>query len=252
MDKGDLFLHCELHGAAVCILKNPMKGIVPPMSIEEAASFEVCHSPSWTNNVLSQVYWVHAEQVSKTPPTGMYIATGSFIIRGKRNFVQPRSLTLGLTLMFALSEESLANHIGERKSRLEQEDVERMEKEREEERRQEEEKKKEREAAIEEAAKAESVGGSQAQKSELLDMSDIQIVTVGQVQGPRKNRWKQGQQNQDDMDAQSMMAKSISNFSVMKSQFGAAQSVMGGNAKAVGQPVFINNAQQNRQEQVQN
>ena len=23
MDKGDLFLHCELHGAAVCILKNP-------------------------------------------------------------------------------------------------------------------------------------------------------------------------------------------------------------------------------------
>jgi len=59
----------------------------------------------------------------------MYIATGSFIIRGKRNFVQPRALQLGLTLMFALSEESLANHIGERKSRLDQADVERMEKE---------------------------------------------------------------------------------------------------------------------------
>lgn len=54
------------------------------------------------------------------------------------------------------------------------------------------------------------------------------------------------------MDAQSMMGKSISNFSVMKSQFGAAQSVMGGSIKAIGQPVFINNAQQNRQEQVQN
>jgi len=25
--------------------------------------------------------------VSKTPPTGMFIGTGSFIIRGKRNFV---------------------------------------------------------------------------------------------------------------------------------------------------------------------
>jgi hypothetical protein len=59
----------------------------------------------------------------------MYIATGSFIIRGKRNFVQPRALQLGLTLMFALNEESLANHIGERKTRLEQEDIDRLEKE---------------------------------------------------------------------------------------------------------------------------
>jgi len=53
MDKGDLFLHCELHGASVVILKNPSNDIIPPMSIEEAASFEVCHSPSWTNNILS-------------------------------------------------------------------------------------------------------------------------------------------------------------------------------------------------------
>lgn len=59
----------------------------------------------------------------------MYISTGSFIIRGKRNFIQPRTLTLGLTLMFALNEESLANHIGERKCRLEQEDQERLQKE---------------------------------------------------------------------------------------------------------------------------
>lgn len=87
MDKGDLFFHCELHGAAVVILKNPRRGIVPPISIEEAATFAVCHSPSWTNNVLATAYWVNAEQVSKTPPTGLYIATGSFIIRGKRNFV---------------------------------------------------------------------------------------------------------------------------------------------------------------------
>ena len=59
----------------------------------------------------------------------MYIATGSFIIRGKRNFVQPRALTLGLTVMFALNEESLANHIGERKIRLDAEDVAKLEKE---------------------------------------------------------------------------------------------------------------------------
>lgn len=48
----------------------------------------------------------------------MYIGTGSFIIRGKRNFVMPRSLQLGFTLMFTLNEDSLTNHIGERKIRL--------------------------------------------------------------------------------------------------------------------------------------
>lgn len=62
----------------------------------------------------------------------MYIATGSFIIRGKRNFVQPRTLTLGLTVMFALGEDSMAKHLGERKSRLEQEDIEKLEQEKQE------------------------------------------------------------------------------------------------------------------------
>lgn len=174
MDKGDLFFHCELHGAAVMVLKNPSRGIIPPMSIEEAATFEVCHSPSWANNVLSQVYWVHAEQVSKTPPTGMYIATGSFIIRGKRNFVQPRALQLGLTCMFALSEESLANHIGERKSRLEKEDVERLERERDE----------EQELEAQRQRDKEEQDGSNAGG---IDLSDMQIVQVGQA--PRVKKW---------------------------------------------------------------
>lgn len=60
---------------------------------------------------------MRANQVSKTPPTGMFIGTGSFIIRGKRNFIQPHKIELGFTLMFCISEESLANHIGERNLR---------------------------------------------------------------------------------------------------------------------------------------
>ena len=47
----------------------------------------------------------------------MFIGTGSFIIRGKRNFLQPQRLELGFTLMFCVSEESLHNHIGERNCR---------------------------------------------------------------------------------------------------------------------------------------
>jgi len=53
----------------------------------------------------------------------MFIGTGSFIIRGKRNFVHPHRLELGFTLMFCISEESLANHIGERNCRGDKQDI---------------------------------------------------------------------------------------------------------------------------------
>jgi hypothetical protein len=48
----------------------------------------------------------------------MFIGTGSFMIRGKRNFITPSKLELGYSLMFCLDEESIPNHIGERKPRL--------------------------------------------------------------------------------------------------------------------------------------
>jgi len=49
----------------------------------------------------------------------MFISTGSFIIRGKRNFIQPQKLELGFTMMYCLGEESIQLHKGERKPREE-------------------------------------------------------------------------------------------------------------------------------------
>jgi predicted ribosome quality control (RQC) complex YloA/Tae2 family protein len=61
MDKTDLFMHSELHGAAVCIIKNPSGMTVSELSLNEAATFELCHSPCWENKVLSSVYWVFSQ-----------------------------------------------------------------------------------------------------------------------------------------------------------------------------------------------
>lgn len=124
MNKGDLFMHTDMPGAAVTIIKNPTGAPVPPITLNEAAVFEVCHSRAWDAKVIVEVYWVQADQVSKTPPTGLYISTGSFIIRGKRNFITPPKLELGFTLMFSLNPESVANHIGERKPRNQQQQEE--------------------------------------------------------------------------------------------------------------------------------
>jgi len=53
----------------------------------------------------------------------MFIQTGSFIIRGKRNFISPQKMELGFTLMWCLSEQSVANHIGERHVREDENDL---------------------------------------------------------------------------------------------------------------------------------
>jgi predicted ribosome quality control (RQC) complex YloA/Tae2 family protein len=47
MDTNDLFMHSEMSGSAIAIIKNPSGGIVPPITLNEAAVYEVCHSVSW-------------------------------------------------------------------------------------------------------------------------------------------------------------------------------------------------------------
>lgn len=61
MDKDDLFMHSEMAGAAITIIKNPSGIAVPPITLNEAAVFEVCHSHSWEQKVISSVYWVNAD-----------------------------------------------------------------------------------------------------------------------------------------------------------------------------------------------
>jgi hypothetical protein len=50
--------------------------------------------------VVTSAYWVHADQVSKTAPTGEYLVTGSFMIRGKKNYLPPNPLIMGFGIMF--------------------------------------------------------------------------------------------------------------------------------------------------------
>jgi hypothetical protein len=53
-------------------------------------------------------------QVSKAAPTGEYLPTGSFMIRGKKNFLPPQGLVMGLGFMFKLEESCIGRHVGER------------------------------------------------------------------------------------------------------------------------------------------
>ncbi len=59
LNKGDLFMHTEMPGAAVTVIKNPKADQpVPTITLNEAAVFEVCHSRAWDAKIITEVYWV--------------------------------------------------------------------------------------------------------------------------------------------------------------------------------------------------
>ncbi|GAV71665.1 zf-CCHC domain-containing protein/DUF814 domain-containing protein/FbpA domain-containing protein/DUF3441 domain-containing protein [Cephalotus follicularis] len=122
MSKGDLYVHADLHGASSTVIKNHRpEQPVPPLTLNQAGCFTVCHSQAWDSKIVTSAWWVYPHQVSKTAPTGEYLTVGSFMIRGKKNFLPPHPLIMGFGLLFRLDESSLGSHLNERRVRGEEE-----------------------------------------------------------------------------------------------------------------------------------
>ena len=56
---------------------------MPPKTLNEAGTMAICHSAAWDAKVVTSAWWVNHDQVSKTAPSGEYLTTGSFMIRGQ-------------------------------------------------------------------------------------------------------------------------------------------------------------------------
>ncbi len=114
---GDAYIHADVHGAASVVVKafSPTVAI-PPRTLAEAGALALCYSRAWEAKIVTSAWWVHAGQVSKTAPSGEYLATGSFVVRGRKNFLPPAQLVLGFAVVFVLDAESAERR---RKIRLE-------------------------------------------------------------------------------------------------------------------------------------
>ncbi|KAL5700752.1 hypothetical protein ACHQM5_026160 [Ranunculus cassubicifolius] len=122
MSKGDLYVHAELHGASSTLIKNhKIDQPIPPLTLNQAGCFTVCHSGAWDSKMVTSAWWVYPDQVSKTAPTGEYLTVGSFMIRGKKNFLPASPLIMGFGILFRLDESSLGSHLNERRVRGEDE-----------------------------------------------------------------------------------------------------------------------------------
>merc|ERR1712137_1381324 len=118
MQKADLYVHADIVGASSCVIKNPSGKVVPPMTLEQAGTMAICRSAAWNAKVVTSAYWVYHHQVSKTAPTGEFLVTGSFMIRGKKNFLPPVQLVMGFGFIFRVDPSCVEKHLGERRPKL--------------------------------------------------------------------------------------------------------------------------------------
>lgn len=114
LEKNDIYLHSDVHGSGSCIIKNIILETNKEPSIKtvlEAGSYIICNTKAWKSNSPDKAFWVYPDQVSKTPQTGEYVSTGSFIIRGKKNYLTT-SLQLGYGILFKNQGEMELKNIG--------------------------------------------------------------------------------------------------------------------------------------------
>lgn len=117
LKKGDVYVHADLHGAATVVIRNNPKtpdSPIPPSTLSQAGTLAVACSSAWDSKAGMSAWWVNADQISKSAPTGEFLPTGSFMVRGKKNFLPPAVLLLGFGVIFQISEESKARHVKHR------------------------------------------------------------------------------------------------------------------------------------------
>ena len=104
LKKGDIYVHADMHGASTTIIKNPTGKGIPSDTLYQAGNMAVCRSSAWESNIVISAWWVFHNQVSKTAQTGENLPTGSFMIRGKKNFLPPTKLQMGAGILWRVHE----------------------------------------------------------------------------------------------------------------------------------------------------
>ena len=99
LDNNDIYLHADIHGATSTAVKLGGKSLNDTI-IKESGEFAASFSSAWSKGFTTQdVFWVHPDQVSKTPEAGEFLAKGSFVIRGNRNYIRSARVKIAIGIV---------------------------------------------------------------------------------------------------------------------------------------------------------
>lgn len=99
LDPHELIFHTDIAGSPLTVIKNPTNLEIPENTIQESAEFVASYSRAWKENWgYADVFYVNAEQVSRTPPSGEFLPRGSFMITGKKNFIKNAKTVLAISV----------------------------------------------------------------------------------------------------------------------------------------------------------
>lgn len=99
LDPNDIYLHADIHGASSVSIKLNGEELNENI-IKESGEFAASFSSAWSRGFTTQdVYWVHPDQVTKTPESGEFLKKGSFVIRGHRNYIRSARVRLGIGIV---------------------------------------------------------------------------------------------------------------------------------------------------------
>lgn len=93
LEGGDMFVHADIHGASVVVVKGKTE------HWDEVTRFAAAYSGAWRSGfVTADVYAARPDQVSKTAESGEYLSRGSFVVRGERQWFRsvPLEVAIGL------------------------------------------------------------------------------------------------------------------------------------------------------------
>ena len=99
LEPNDIYLHADIHGASSTAIK--LNGDEANDNLlKESGEFAASFSSAWSMGFSTQdVFWVNPDQVTKTPESGEFLAKGSFVIRGHRNYIRGARVKLAIGIV---------------------------------------------------------------------------------------------------------------------------------------------------------
>ena len=97
LNQNDKVFHAEIVGSPFFLLRESTEDDIS--SVKEVSQATVCFSRAWRAGIFGlNAYWMLPDQVKTAAPSGQFIAKGSFVIEGSKNFVQVSTLQLAIGL----------------------------------------------------------------------------------------------------------------------------------------------------------